>query len=444
MCRPVSVRYGDEGVSYLRASWRYQLRHGGQLGICFACFKAAFLELRDSLESEDWEEGDWDPEPTDPRRAGPEQGRGPGVGLSWGQGQGRPAQEGVCGVGGGPPHPPPPTPGSEEERPDHHFAPTELEPQDAAPRGQGPEDAGWTQSLPWRLGGPPRLRTLAEAPSSVAGASQSGPAPGGAHGVGAGHHAGRGPRRGRGRGPRRGPGRGRGRGLGKGPAAPLRGGLLRCRLPPEDDDDDAGVGPAESPGKCWKVLLEPDEVWAVGPQDAPQKQDLHRWKLRVLESSPPGRDEELVPADTALLKRGLAILSSSPGAGAGAGEGGTPPPTLPASPGPPASSSHGWDPGTTEPEPGSSGPSGGSLAAVGASALGELARFQPFGRGPQNGGPEAQVATVVLAAPSPRQPGEPPAKNRGAGAWGRRMGSCVGTEDRDRLCLRGRDPFKSL
>lgn len=138
-----------------------------------------------------------------------------------------------------------------------------------------------------------------------------------------------------------------------------------------------GVGPAESPGKSWKVLLEPDEVWAVGPQDAPQKQDLHRWKLRVLESSPPGQDEELVPADTALPKRGLAILSSSPWAKAGAGEG--PPP---ASPGRPASSSHGWEPGTTE--PGSSGPSGGSLAAVGASALGELARFQPFGRGPQN------------------------------------------------------------
>ena len=130
-------------------------------------------------------------------------------------------------------------------------------------------------------------------------------------------------------------------------------------------------------GKSWKVLLEPDEVWAVGPQDAPQKQDLHRWKLRVLESSPPGQDEELVPADTALPKRGLAILSSSPWAKAGAGEG-----APPASPGPPASSSHGWEPGTTE--PGSSGPSGGSLAAVGASALGELARFQPFGRGPQN------------------------------------------------------------
>ena len=82
MCPPVSVRSGDEGVSYLRASWMYQLRHGDQLGICFACFKAAFLELRDSLESEDWEEGDWDPEPTDPAGAGPEQGWGPGVGLS--------------------------------------------------------------------------------------------------------------------------------------------------------------------------------------------------------------------------------------------------------------------------------------------------------------------------------------------------------------------------
>uniref|UniRef100_A0A667HWA3 Testis expressed 19 n=1 Tax=Lynx canadensis TaxID=61383 RepID=A0A667HWA3_LYNCA len=147
-CPPVSVRYGDEGVSYLRASWMYQLRHGDQLGTCFACFKAAFLELRDSLEPEDWEEGDWDPEPTtDPAGAGPEQGWGPGVGLSWGQGQGHPAQEGSVEWGSPPPHP-----GSEEEGPDHHLAPTELEPQDAAPRGLGPEDADWTQSLPWRLG----------------------------------------------------------------------------------------------------------------------------------------------------------------------------------------------------------------------------------------------------------------------------------------------------
>ena len=105
MCPPVSVRSGDEGVSYLRASWMYQLRHGDQLGICFACFKAAFLELRDSLESEDWEEGDWDPEPTDPAGAGPEQGWGPGVGLSWGQGQGHPAQEGSVEWGSAPPPP---------------------------------------------------------------------------------------------------------------------------------------------------------------------------------------------------------------------------------------------------------------------------------------------------------------------------------------------------
>ncbi|XP_026910219.2 uncharacterized protein LOC113597686 [Acinonyx jubatus] len=130
----------------------------------------------------------------------------------------------------------------------------------------------------------------------------------------------------------------------------------------------------------WKVLLEPDEVWAVGLQDAPRKQDLHRRKLRVLESSPAGQDEELVPADTALLKRGLAILSSSPWAKAGAGEGPPlPPPRIARAPGLLLPR---WDPGT--PEPGSSGPSGGSLAAVGASALGELARFQPFGRGPQN------------------------------------------------------------
>lgn len=59
-----------------------------------------------------------------------------------------------------------------------------------------------------------------------------------------------------------------------------------------------------TPAQRWKLLLEPDEVRVVGLQDAPQKQDLHRWRLSILESSPPEQSEELVPADSALLIKG--------------------------------------------------------------------------------------------------------------------------------------------
>ncbi|XP_028353933.1 coiled-coil domain-containing protein 57 [Physeter macrocephalus] len=93
-----------------------------------------------------------------------------------------------------------------------------------------------------------------------------------------------------------------------------------------------------TPGQCWKLLLEPDEVRVVRLQDAPQKQDLHRWRLSILESSPPGQNEELVPADSALLKRGFTILSYSPWTKREAEEGD--------SASRPQSSTQGWDPGT--------------------------------------------------------------------------------------------------
>lgn len=90
-----------------------------------------------------------------------------------------------------------------------------------------------------------------------------------------------------------------------------------------------------TPAGCWKLLLEPDEVRVVGLQDAPQKQDLHRWRLSILESSPPGQSEELVPADSALLQRGLTILSYSPWTKREAEEGD--------SASRPQSSTQGWD-----------------------------------------------------------------------------------------------------
>ncbi|XP_045630973.1 testis-expressed protein 19.2-like [Ursus americanus] len=363
MCPPVSVRHGAEGMSYLHASWMYQLQHGDQLGLCFTCFKTAFLELRDLLELEDWEDEDWDPELMDHAQAGPEQGGSPEMGLGWEQGPGHPAQGDTVDWGPGTLAAAPA--GSEEVGLDHHFVPTELEPQNAAPLGLGPEDADWTQSLPWRLGGPP---TCSHWPS----------------------------------------------------LPPPWQGFLKVDLPPGEPmvlelGTTRAVDPAEAeawlrdlqvismvgcydaiylrkmtpgwarrtPGQGWKLLLEPDEVWVVRLQDAPQEQDLHRWKLSILESCPPGQTEELVPADSALLKRGFTILSYSPWAKREAEEGAS-------ASRPQSSSSRGQDPGTTEPwSLGPSGPSGPrgpgeSPAAMGASALGELPSFQHFRPGPQN------------------------------------------------------------
>ncbi|XDB61476.1 hypothetical protein AB1E18_014833 [Capra hircus] len=62
MCPPVSKRYVAEGLSYLYVSWLYQLQHGSQIKLCFACFKVAFLDFKRMLESEDWEDEDWDSE----------------------------------------------------------------------------------------------------------------------------------------------------------------------------------------------------------------------------------------------------------------------------------------------------------------------------------------------------------------------------------------------
>ncbi|XP_032175396.1 testis-expressed protein 19.2-like [Mustela erminea] len=360
MCPPVSARHGAEGMSYLHASWLYQLQHGAQPGVCFACFKTAFLELRDLLELEDWEDEDWDPELAEHEAAGSEQGGSPGSGLGWGQGQGDPAQGGAAGWGPGPPAPAPA--GSEEAGPDHHFVPTELEPQDAAPLGLGPEDADWMQSLPWRLEGPP---TCSHWPS----------------------------------------------------LPPPWQGFLKVDLPPGEPmvlelGATRAVDPAEAeawlrdlqvismvgcydaiylrkmtpgwtrrtPGQGWRVLLEPDEVWVVRLQDAPREQDLHRWQLSVLESSFPGQTEELVPAASALLKMGFTILSYSPWAPREAEEGAS-------ASRPQSSASRGRGSGAAEaggPGPGASGGPGEGPAAGAASALGQLPPLQPFGPGPRD------------------------------------------------------------
>ncbi|XP_020762922.2 testis-expressed protein 19.2-like [Odocoileus virginianus] len=351
MCPPVSKRYEAEGMSYLHASWMYQLQHGSQLRICFACYKAAFLDLKQQLELEDWEDGDWDPELMDNSETGSEQGSSPGMGPNWPQGLWQPAQGESVGWGldtlaSGPVE-------SEDMDLDDHFVPTELQPQDAVPLDLDAEDADWTQGLPWRFGGIP---TCSHWPS---------------------------------------------------PSVPWEG-FFKVDLPPGEPmvlelGTTQDMDPVEAeaclldlqilslvgcydavylqkmkpkrvqmtPDQCWKLLLEPDEVWVVRLQDAPQKQELHLWKLSILESSLPGQTEELVPADSALLKRGFTILFYSPWAKRKAEVGD--------SASRPQSSTQGGDASTSGPrEPGE------KLAAVGASALGELPRFQPFNPGSQH------------------------------------------------------------
>ncbi|XP_035580295.1 LOW QUALITY PROTEIN: testis-expressed protein 19-like [Zalophus californianus] len=295
MCPPVSARYGGEGMSYLHASWVYQLRHGGRLGVCFACFRAAFLELRDLLGLEDWEDEDWDPELLDHGEAGPEQGASPGMGLGGGQGPGHPAQGATVDWGPGTAASAPAA--SEEVGPDPPLVPTELEPQDAAPLGLGPEDADWTQSLPWRLGGPPTCAHWPSLPPAGQGLPKVDLPPGEPMVLEL-------------------------RSTGAGDPAEAEAWLRGLQVISVAGGYDAvylrkmTVGRAlRTPGQGWTLLLEPDEV--VRLQDAPQEQ----WQLRVLECLPPGQSGELVPAASALLRRGFSILSYSPWATSEAGEG---------------------------------------------------------------------------------------------------------------------------
>ncbi|XP_012511814.1 PREDICTED: testis-expressed protein 19.2-like [Propithecus coquereli] len=351
MCPPVSLRHGREGMSYLYASWLYHLRHGDPPRLCFACFRVAFLDLKDSLESEDWEDEDWDPELMEHTGAGSEQQGAPGMGPSWEQGPGQPVQGGSQALGQGAPASGPE--GPEEAGLDHDFVPTDLQPHNAVPLGLGPEDADWTQGLPWRL---EELPACSHWPS----------------------------------------------------CSPSWQGFLRVDLPPGEPmvlelGTTWAVNPAETeawlldlqvvsivgcydaiylrkmtpgwalrtPEEHWKVLLEPEEVWVVRLQDAPQEQDLQQWKLSIVEIS--GHSAELVPADTALLTRGFTIVSYSPWNKRETEEGD--------SASEPQSSTQGQEPSTTETQ--GRGP-GESLAVVGASAPGELSCFQPLNPGPQN------------------------------------------------------------
>ncbi|XP_012933557.2 testis-expressed protein 19.2-like [Heterocephalus glaber] len=126
MCPPVEVRLSSLGVSYLYASWLYELQHGGyhRPQVCFACFKVAFQNFKtllEDLEDEDWE--DMDLEESEPEQEG-----APGPGPDPGQ----PAQEVAL----------PGTQGPVQVL----MVPSEL-----MLLGLGSKHEDWAQALPWKI-----------------------------------------------------------------------------------------------------------------------------------------------------------------------------------------------------------------------------------------------------------------------------------------------------
>ncbi|KFO35737.1 Testis-expressed protein 19.2 [Fukomys damarensis] len=326
MCPPVAVRKSREGMTYLYASWLYELKHGSPLEVCFTCFKVAFMDLKDMLESEDWDDEEWDPMELDEAEheqavalgPGPEPGPGPGPTTSVGM---------------------------EEEYLDDPMVPTELEPQSAVPLGLGPEQADWTQALPWRFDGLPACNHWPSPP----------PPPKPVF-------------------PR----------VTLSPVEPmvLELGTMWPVEPAEAETwllnlqvfcvvgfQDTTIylrkmTPAQalrSPCQCWRVLLEPSEVWVLKLQEAADPHNLLQCHLSVLEKTQ--QSEQLFPAYAILQKKGFTIVSYSP---------------LSMNEGHAAPAS--WFPTWGQvPGPLETGNYVENLAVVGVLALGELSCFQPFG-----------------------------------------------------------------
>ncbi|XP_051013850.1 testis-expressed protein 19.2-like [Acomys russatus] len=273
MCPPVSVRHGDKGMSCLYAAWLYQLVHGDQMKICFACFKAAFLVVKNMLEIGDWEEEGGDAEPMELSAAGSEPAEWPGHLPHGGP---APGPVGTGGIGLGP-----------------QPVPTELGPQEVVPLDLGPEDAEWTQALPWRFDGLSPCSHWLIPPLSWWDVFNESPSPG----------------------------------------QPV---LLELSPTWPMDPLEAETWLVDlkfalllggfdavcyllSMTPCWAVrtrvqrwqmLLDPGEVRVAQLQSAPEQQDLQRWKLSILESSELG--VELVPADCSLQKGGFRVHSYLP------------------------------------------------------------------------------------------------------------------------------------
>uniref|UniRef100_A0A8C5KE60 Testis-expressed protein 19.2 n=1 Tax=Jaculus jaculus TaxID=51337 RepID=A0A8C5KE60_JACJA len=275
MCPPVSVRYGKDGVSYLYESWLYQLLYGDQMRLCFSCFKAAYLVSKETMGLEDWQEEEWEPESMELPEEGPQ------------------GQSGLENTG--------PEPIALASAQSDGLAvsiqpvPTELGPHDAVPLDLGPEDADPKQTLPWKRDGlsscphwdVPGLYWLdnfkASPPASLPIL------------------------------------------LALSPTLPvdiveadtwLMDLKFVCVL--DQLGDLCYITPlctswvVRTPLQRWEMLIRPisGEVILARLQDPLEQQDLHRWRLSVLDITELG--VELVTIDNALQKGGFAVHSYSP------------------------------------------------------------------------------------------------------------------------------------
>lgn len=229
------------------------------------------------LEMGDWEEGVWDAEPMELSEASSEPEEWPG--LSGGEGQGHLPHGISVSAGSGAQGPQP--------------VPTELGPQEAVPLDLGPEDAEWTQALPWRFDGLSPCSHWLIPPLSWWEIFNVSPSPG------------------------------QPVLLELSPTWPMdpleaEAWLVGLKFVFLLGGFDAicymlSMTPCwavRTRVQRWQVLLDPGDVRVAQLQNAPEQQDLHRWKLSVLESSELGM--ELVPADCSLQKGGFKVHSYLP------------------------------------------------------------------------------------------------------------------------------------
>ncbi|CAO2646467.1 Testis-expressed protein 19.2 [Lemmus lemmus] len=276
MCPPVNIHRGAKGMSCLYAEWLYQLVHRDQMKICLACFKAAFLIVKNMLDMGDWEEEEWSAEPIELSEAGakPEEWSGQICAECLGHLSDAISDHSSPGFA---PQP----------------VPTELRPEEAVPLDLGPEIDDWTQVLPLRFDGfRCCLHRRIMPPLSWCDIFYFNPYPG------------------------------QPILLELSPIWPMQ--LLVESLLVHlkfvvvlGDFDDICFLLSMRP--CWavrtqvhrwQILLDPGELRKAYLQNEPEQQDLNRWRLSILESSELG--VELVPADCTLRKGGFKVHSYLP------------------------------------------------------------------------------------------------------------------------------------
>ncbi|XP_040606151.1 testis-expressed protein 19.2-like [Mesocricetus auratus] len=282
MCPPISSRHRAKGMSCLYAAWLYQLVHGDQMKICFACFKAAVLALKNMLKM-----GDWIGPVPEGLRNSPVPDAWLGIGLTWVQSHGYlppiVVQSGRW----------PQLMAPVSAWPGPQPVPTELSSKEAVSLDAGPKIAVCTQIPPWRLGvfsSCPHQCIMP--PLSWWDIFQGLP-----------HN-------------------GQPVLLELSPIWPMNllAGTWLVNLKFVIVMGSTGTQctllrmfphwAVSTPVKRWQVLLDPGELFMVHLWSVPEQWDLNRWRLSILEPSDVG--VELVPADWGLRKRGFKVHSYMP------------------------------------------------------------------------------------------------------------------------------------